>query len=147
MEARFLAKVDKTGENGCWIWTAYKNPDGYGEFHIDGKTCKTHRIAYELWKGEIPDGLLVRHQCNTPACVNPEHLEVGTPRDNVDDMVRAGRQNCGRGEAHGSAKLTEAQISDIRSRVGQTQQEIADEFGVSQQQISKIWRGERWNHI
>ena len=75
MEARFLTKVDKNGENGCWLWTAYKDTEGYGRFKVKGMHKTAHRVAYKLWVGELPDGVLVRHKCNVRACVNPEHLE------------------------------------------------------------------------
>ena len=146
MEARFVAKIDKNGENGCWIWTA-STRHGYGQFCIDGKIWKANRVAYKLWKGEIPDGLLVRHKCDVPTCVNPEHLEVGTQQDNMDDMVRAGRQNKLKGETNGGAKLTEAQVLDIRLRKGQTQVELAREFGISKTQICNIRNGKRWKHL
>ena len=144
MEARFLKHVDKNGENGCWLWTA-STQMGYGIFGVDGSSKLTHRIAYELWKEAIPDGLCIRHKCDIPACVNPAHLEVGTHQDNMDDMTRAGRQ--ARGEKHGNAKLTKEQVFDIRSRKGQTQRELAKEFGVSNQTISFIQRRINWKDI
>ena len=94
--------------------------------------------------GEIPDRMLVRHKCNVPTCVNPEHLEVGTHQDNMNDKVRAGRQHFPKGEKNGRAILTKEKVLDILSRKGQTLRELADEFGVSQRQISNILRGESW---
>lgn len=138
MEARFLEKVEKT--ETCWLWTA-STKRGYGNFKIDGKQKIAHRVAYTLWIGEIPDGLLVRHKCNNPHCVNPDHLEIGTRQDIANDMVRAGRQAIQKGEQH---KLTREQVDEIRSRVGQTQQKLAEEFGVSNQQISRILNHKRW---
>lgn len=134
-EARFLKHVDKT--ETCWFWTA-ATCYGYGLFKVDGRLWKAHRVAYELWNGEIPAGLCIRHKCDVRSCVNPEHLETGTPQDNMDDMVKRGRHKCKRGETHGSAKLTDAQVIDIRSRVGQLQQQIADEFEVSKSHICNI---------
>ena len=143
MESRFLKHVNKT--DTCWLWTGGKSGDRYGAFNIDGKPKGAHRVAYELWKGEIPDGMLVRHKCDVPTCVNPEHLETGTNQDNMDDKVRAGRQS--RGEKHGRAKITKEQALDILSRVGQTMRELAEEFGVSIAQICRIINRKRWKDI
>jgi len=94
LEERFWDKVDKS--DGCWLWTAALNPDGYGRFVVQMSPQKVrgaHRVAWELMNGAIPNGLSVLHQCDTPACVNPEHLFLGTQQDNVADMVAKGRWN------------------------------------------------------
>ena len=146
--ARFMAKVNKT--ETCWLWTASRNRNGYGQFGIkktDGTNTmvEPHRLLYKHHHGEIPEGLVVRHKCLNKHCVNPDHLEVGTEKENQADRVRDGTALYG--EKHQSSKLTEAQVRDIRNRVGQLQKEIAEEFGVAFQTISKIRRGERWTHI
>ncbi len=90
---RFWAKVDKSGE--CWLWTgARSGRNRYGYFGLGGKRdgiARAHRVAYELTIGSIPDGMVVCHKCDTPHCVNPSHLFVGTPKDNTEDMLRKGR--------------------------------------------------------
>ncbi len=80
---RFWSKVDKNGPNGCWIWTAGKTSTGYGEFEVGYKMRKAHRVAYELVKGEIPGGLPLDHLCKNIVCVNPDHLEPVTTRENL----------------------------------------------------------------
>ena len=90
---RFEEKIDKSGE--CWIWTASRNQKGYGLFQADYKRFIASRFAYEVWIGQIPEGMLVCHKCDNPPCVNPDHLFVGTAHDNAMDMVNKGRQNYG----------------------------------------------------
>ena len=84
MENRFLSHVEKT--DTCWLWSPVR-ADGYGQLTVDSKTYPAHRLAYELWIGEIPRGLVIRHKCRNRHCVNPEHLETGTREDNEADKV------------------------------------------------------------
>ena len=87
-QERFWAKVEKS--NSCWLWRANCNPEGYGQFWLNGKLEKAHRISWTFKHGAIPDRLLVLHKCDNPPCVNPEHLFLGTDRDNSRDRIRKG---------------------------------------------------------
>lgn len=78
---RFWSKVEKT--NNCWVWKGYKTNDDYGRFMINGKIIYAHRFAYELLRGNIPQGLILDHLCRNPACVNPSHLEIVTHKQNI----------------------------------------------------------------
>lgn len=96
---RFESKIEKM-PNGCWIWTDSKTEKGYGRFFIDGKQLRAHRVAYELYIGEIPEGMLVCHNCPTgdnPSCCNPAHLWLGSHADNQNDKMSKGRHHCDNG--------------------------------------------------
>jgi hypothetical protein len=83
---RFWEKVDKSTD--CWIWTAYKNKQGYGRLGISGANAvNAHRLSWTIHNGEIPDGYFVCHKCDNPSCIKPDHLFVGTRQDNIDDMM------------------------------------------------------------
>lgn len=98
IEERFWSKVDKTDGWGCWIWAAGRNGDGYGAMWVHGRQRPAHRVAYELLVGPIPTGLHIDHICRNKACVNPDHLEPVTPRENflrgVSPSAAAARRTC-----------------------------------------------------
>jgi hypothetical protein len=122
-------------------------PHGYGKFMLDGVGQWAHRVAWALAFGPIPAGMHVCHKCDNPRCVRPAHLFLGTVTDNQRDSVRKGRHI--KGEAVGNAKLTEAQVKDIRHRfrAGTTQRELAASYGVAQTAVSAIVRRVTWAHV
>lgn len=91
IDQRFEENTVRT-ENGCHVWNGAKTDKGYGLIEVSGKTRRAHRVAYEVYKGVIPAGMLILHRCDNPSCVNPEHLRVGTQADNMQEMVSKGRQ-------------------------------------------------------
>ena len=155
LSERLWAKTNRRGTDDCWIWQGNRLPRGYGQFGV-GHTRKVyaHRISWELANGPIPPGMYVLHHCDVPACVNPAHLFLGTAADNARDMISKGRQappelTTRRGEASGSAKLTQAQVESLRaeyrrySRVSGSRQ-LATKYGVYDSTIRKIVHGDTW---
>ena len=142
-EERFNLKYTKTP--GCWNWAASLNLDGYGNIWRDGRTVLAHRASWELFKGPLPKGLLVLHKCDNTACVKPEHLFLGTQKDNMNDMAAKGRRARCPGEKHGMAKLTWDQVREIRRLKGTaTLRVIAKQFGVAHNTINYIHLGRTW---
>jgi hypothetical protein len=139
----------KTTPNGCWEWQRSKDKDGYGYIKKDQKTTKAHRVSYELHYGPIENGLWVLHRCDNPSCVNPEHLWLGTAKDNSDDMIAKGRAVAPKpnmkGERNPNSRLTAEDVQWIRDnyRWGRGP-EFAKKFGVIPIMINRIVRGEAW---
>jgi hypothetical protein len=150
LEERFRAKLGpKNPITGCVEWTAVRTEQGYGQIGRDGEVVHAHRVAYELKHGPIPKGLHVRHRCDNPPCCNDEHLVLGTPADNAADRESRGRGNQPKGERHNRAKLTEADVWEIRRRLaaGEVQRVIAAEFGVDPVSVSAIKTGKTWSYL
>ena len=148
MREKFLAKICVEPATGCWLWRGLVRPDGYGDTHFERKRQRAHRVAWKLFRGEIGPGLVVCHKCDVQACVNPEHLFLGTVADNMEDRNEKGRS--ARGEKQGSAKLTTDQVGRIKAMLAEDRlymSEIALEFGVSQTTIRSIKTGRNWRHV
>ncbi len=142
-----MAKTVKH-ESGCWLFMGDRNNWGYGRIGEGGRGPKqrlilAHRASYEVHMGPIPDGIKVLHRCDVPACINPNHLFLGTLSDNVQDALRKGRHVAPRGENQGCAKLTRAAVADIRqSKLSGS--ELARQYGVSRRAIRFAQQGDTW---
>ena len=161
LPTRFWDKVDKSS-NGCWLWTAANGAGrwgsgigrtGYGTFKIQGKPKRVHRLSACDYYGDLPKGMSVLHKCDTPLCVNPSHLYLGTHADNMRDMAIRHRARGGAlpGERNGSAKLTERIVLEARQLYATgkySQSELARRYGlVSQQTLQKAIVGKTWTHV
>ena len=150
LRERFEEKYEPEPNTGCWLWTNNVSSNGYGLIKLNGRQARAHRVSYELNIGPIPSGLCVCHHCDTPICVNPGHLFLGTVADNVADMVAKGRQARLHGEAHGRAKVTAADVQEIRRRYASgdvSHRELAAKYGVCQTQTRRIVQRKGWAHI
>jgi hypothetical protein len=141
LSERFWAKVNKT--DTCWLWTAGTTHSGYGSIRVKGKALRAHRVAYEMLVGPIPEGAVLMHSCDTPACCNPAHLSIGSQRENIHDAIEKGR-TCHR-EKHWNYKISPQDIMDIQAAHigGATGRAIAKHFSVSESLVSKILSGKR----
>lgn len=148
---RFWNKVNRSDPCNCWLWTASRQRKGYGQFSINGKPQIATRIAFELEYGDIPAGMFVCHWCDNPSCVNPSHLFLGSPADNIHDMDAKGRRVVAPqiGSRHGCAKLNEASVAEIKARIasGEMQKRLALEFGVTPGAINHVAKGRQWKHV
>jgi hypothetical protein len=143
----FFAKVDITP--GCWIWKGAIDTGGYGCLSLFKIVSTAHRTSWRIHFGDIPDGSHVLHRCDVRACVNPDHLFIGTNADNMADRNRKGRQAHLHGEADGMAKLTDQAVLSIRMRVacGAVQKDLAEEFNVTPTAIRHVVHRNTWRHI
>lgn len=155
---KFYERVGEKDENGCIHWGLALDSDGYGSVCVSGKAQKAHRVSYYLHKGEIPQGMVVRHTCDVKSCVNPEHLLVGTVQDNADDAVQRNRLHRPKGTLHPNAKLLERDVLAIREmckrfsyparhRLGGVVKFLAEWYGLHAVYVSKIKSREKWGHI
>ena len=155
---RFMAKVRKGPEMACWLWVGARSTAGYGHFMLNSRVEKAHRVAYVLFVGKIADvadidcrGTCVIHSCDVRLCVNPDHLRLGSHRENMQDKRIRNRivSNPLLGEKHQNSKLTAAQVISIRQRgsAGVPCGSLALEMGVHRATIGDVLSGRTWNHL
>jgi hypothetical protein len=143
LKERLLKNSSVGAANQCWEWRAARHGFGYGVLRIDGKNFLAHRIAYQLANGPIPTGLVIRHRCDNPSCVNPGHLVAGTHADNMQDAVDRGRFP--RGEQR-SKKLRTVDAQHILAST-ESADALATQYGISPDYVRMIKRGIRWGHL
>lgn len=146
---RFEERVMPVPYSGCWIWMLSLRHFGYGQFGVaSDKSVLAHRFSYEVYKGEIPKGMLVCHACDTPSCVNPDHLFLGTHKDNTQDMLRKGRFNPPTGERQHVSKLKWEDVPSIKEMYanGISQSKIAKQYGLHQSTVSVLLNNKTWKN-
>ena len=141
---RIMKNSQPVTEVGCWVWTGAITKAGYGLSRSAkrNKTVSAHRVAYEAFIGEIPEGMVVAHACDNPLCVNPSHLWLATHKENSSDMVS--KKRSARGEKCGKSKLTNEQVQFIRESSLSTYK-LAAMFNVTRQNVSAIKKRLTWN--
>lgn len=143
-------KKYRISDSGCWEWLGFLNEWGYGRFNMNGRKILAHRASWEIHFGPIYLGALVCHKCDNPSCVNPNHLFLGSVKDNAVDMAAKGRQNGPRGVSHHSAKLNPDLVREIRQKhksglLGTY--DIAREYGVTQAAAWAVVARKTWKHV
>jgi hypothetical protein len=158
----FIIENTTINDNECWLWNKSCVKSGHGQMTNNGKQCKVHRLSYQCFKGDIPEGLVVRHHpiiCNNPRCCNPDHLLLGTQRDNQHDKILS-ETSC-KGEKNHTSKLTEDDVRFIRDIYDKhikgrgnnphnqewTLSKLGEKFNVSKQLIDRCCRRLTWKHI
>lgn len=145
----FNEKLKKGAEDECWPWEGTLDSCGYGKVGTGRFIAGAHRVSYELFKGEIPKGLHVRHSCDNPCCVNSKHLSLGTAKDNKKDSVDKNRHFSPVGETHGQAILTLENVKEIRNSNWSFAKgrELAFKFGVGFSTVYAVKLGNTWKGV
>lgn len=145
---RFESKYIPEPNSGCWLWLGSKTLTGYGYFRVGNKMKRAHRVSFELFKGNIPGNLYVLHACDNPSCVNPNHLSLGTQKDNMRDMIGKGRLYPS--EKHPKVKLTTDQVIEIRKlySLGKaSMRDLAHSYSMSYKAINSLLTFKTWKSI
>lgn len=145
---RFWEKVQRKGDDECWPWASAFGSRGYGVFWVGGpaRNALAHRVAFSLATGrEAPPGLVVRHSCDNPACVNPKHLSLGTHVDNKRDSMERGRAAIGeRNKGGGNVLNADIARSVYAMRGRATMAQTAEAFGIGKTTVGHVWNGRIW---
>jgi hypothetical protein len=143
---RLWAKVSPEPNSGCWLWLGAVGSNGYPLLSVGNRSTRAHRLIWELCFGPIPVGRLVCHRCDVPCCINPGHLFLGTPAENMADMYTKRRGPTG--ERNGRARLTADQVAEIRQLRDQfSPLELANRFAVSRSAVYLVLKNKSWRQL
>lgn len=142
-QENFLQKTEPDPNSGCWLWTGCVHANGYGKIKSKQRTGLAHRFAWELFRAPIPPGMIICHKCDTPLCVNPDHLYVGTDADNCRDKMARGRDRKASGTDAAHAKLDWEKVAVIRSSP-LSNKRLAKMYGVDPSTVWDARRGATW---
>jgi hypothetical protein len=148
-ENRFWKYVIKN-EDGCWGWDGFKDAEGYSFSNLDGKHLRSHRASWIIHYGSIPEGMYVCHHCDNPECTRPDHLFLGTLKDNADDMLAKGRKYLMKGETNFFHKLTQAQVDEIRRDYAPYKvscEVLSKRYGVTGNTVWRVVTGFCWKEV
>ncbi len=143
-------RIQRSYETPCLEWNCCRVQDGYGQVRFRGKDIGAHVLSWLLNKGEIPIGMKVCHHCDNPPCVNPDHLFLGSDKDNSDDAKKKGRLAQLKGSLNGWALMTEEKVTSMRQEwipYKVSARKLAEKYGLSQTQTERILRNEAWQHV
>lgn len=151
-QQRFEEKFIPDPNSGCWLWIGSIDRIGYGQFKFGRQYApneKAHRTAWKIYRGDIPHGMHVLHSCDVRCCVNPDHLRLGTHQDNMRDKMTRGRHRSVTGIEHHSAKVSDAQVIEMRRKaaVGVGQRALAREYGLAKTTVKAIISRQTWRHV
>lgn len=146
MKNKLLAKIKYI--NDCWEWQGSLHRQGYGHFPYKRKILLAHRVSWNLFNGYIPENIKVCHKCDNPKCINPEHLFLGSQKENVDDMFQKKRKDH-QGEKHPRAKLTKEKVLEIRQMIekGISQEIICKKYNITNGHVGSIKHRRTWKVV
>jgi len=147
---RFYYYTTIPNENGCMEWTGARDRKGYGMLMVNHKHVLSHRLSYQLFKGEIPKGMCICHTCDNTKCVAPDHLWCGTQKENILDRLNKGRSARQSGEKNAASTLTDSQAIEIKkllNTTNMTQVDIAKKFNVEKKVVWRIKNNISWKHL
>jgi hypothetical protein len=128
--------------SGCFLWLGATTLMGYGNISFQGRSFHAHKLAWLTHRGLVPDGLEVMHKCDVPSCVNPDHLELGTHKQNMTDAKARGRLKR-------SPELTQEKVREIREKCARNANRVllAEQYGIGRRTLYRILDGEAWAHV